>query len=210
MNLSIHQLGKRYNRDWIFKDFSFEFNPGNTYAITGPNGSGKSTLMQVLWGQLPPSKGNIKYSINEAVIDLDALHQHLAIAAPYQDLPESLTLKELIDFHFSFKKPRKNYSKKDIIDLAELSHASSKFVHQFSSGMKQRLKLALALLSDVELVFLDEPGTNLDDEARAWYKKMLKIAEIGRICFIASNDLADFPSEYQEINLDILKNKRVT
>src|SRR5258708_39106202 len=62
MNVTANNLGKRFNREWVFRNFNYEFEPGKTYAITGPNGSGKSTLMQVLWGQMHPSEGSVEYS----------------------------------------------------------------------------------------------------------------------------------------------------
>lgn len=203
--IQIDRLGKRYNRQWIFKDFTFKFEFGKTYAITGPNGSGKSTLMQVLWGQIPASKGQINYACEGKIIDINNLHEYVAIAAPYLDLPESLTLTELLNFHFKFKKIRNGNSIKDLLEIMELSHAKHKVIEQFSSGMKQRLKLALCMLSEGSFVFLDEPGTNLDDSALLWYIGLLGKISPNLVCFIASNDKRDFINGCDEISLEKLK-----
>ncbi|HMQ00821.1 MAG TPA: ATP-binding cassette domain-containing protein [Cyclobacteriaceae bacterium] len=205
MQLNIHQLGKRFNRDWIFRNFSYSFKSGNTYAITGPNGSGKSTLLQVLWGQSPPSTGSLEFLDSSGrVIDIQEIYKHISIAAPYIELPESLNLKEIVDFHFSIKNAIKGYSADDLMDLMELSQAKNKFIYQFSSGMKQRLKLGLALFADTELIFLDEPGTNLDKKALAWYKNAFDENFKNRLCFIASNEQDDFPAVYEEISMQNL------
>ena len=85
MRIEADNLAKRFNRDWIFKAFTYTFEPGNIYAITGPNGSGKSTLLKILWGQLPPSTGVVKHVVDNNV-DADDVYQHVAIATPYMDL----------------------------------------------------------------------------------------------------------------------------
>jgi ABC-type multidrug transport system ATPase subunit len=205
MEIKVQQLSKRYNRDWIFKDFNFHFTKGNTYAITGPNGSGKSTLLQVLWGQIPSTKGTIVYTSEFGNIDLNTLHQHVAIATPYMDLPEALTLEEAVKFHYSFKQIRSNYSIGDLLEVMQLSHAKGKFIHQFSSGMKQRLKLGLCILSQADFVFLDEPGTNLDNSALKWFHNLLIEIQNEAVFIIASNLSSDFPVISQEINLLSLK-----
>ena len=107
MTLTVENLGKRFNREWIFKNFNYSFSKG-IYAITGPNGSGKSTMLQVLWGQLPQSLGSVSYQLQDSLIPIEEVHQHLAIATPYMELIEEFTLSEVLNFHFSFKKIRNN------------------------------------------------------------------------------------------------------
>ncbi len=204
MTLTAESLCKRFNREWIFRDFSYTFQPG-TYAITGPNGSGKSTLLQVLWGQLPSSSGVIRYHAGETVIPEEEIYLHLSIAAPYIDLIEELTLEELLNFHFSFKKVRYGKSPVELLELLELTHARDKQVGHFSSGMKQRLKLGLALLSDVKLVFLDEPTTNLDKASMAWYWRNFERIPSDTTVFIGSNHESEFPASATKINLSDYK-----
>ncbi len=204
MILTAENLCKRFNREWIFSDFNYTFQPG-TYAITGPNGSGKSTLLQVLWGQLPSSSGVIRYREREANIPEEEIYQHLSIAAPYIDLIEELTLNELLKFHFSFKKVRNGKRLEELLDLLELTHARNKQVGHFSSGMKQRLKLGLALFSEVELVFLDEPTTNLDKQAIAWYWRSFEQIPPETTVFIGSNHESEFLAEATIISLSDYK-----
>ena len=200
MTLSTENLGKRFNREWIFRNFTHSFQPG-VYAITGPNGSGKSTLLQILWGQLPASQGTLDYTGTSEKIPVEEIYQHLAIAAPYMDLIEEFTLGELLRFHFSFKKPRNDKGLDELMDMLELAHARSKIIGHFSSGMKQRLKLGLALFSDVKMVFLDEPTTNLDKQAVAWYWRHFPLLEEKSLVFIASNHENEYPPKATKINM---------
>src|SRR5689334_5833327 len=102
-SIEVNDLSKRFNREWIFKGFTFSFTSGTIYAVVGPNGSGKSTLLQVLWGQMPPSAGTISYSNSNAAIDSEMLHHHIAIATPYMDLIDEFTLLEQLLLHFSLR-----------------------------------------------------------------------------------------------------------
>lgn len=200
MTLSAENLGKRFNREWIFRNFSYSFHPG-VYAITGPNGSGKSTLLQVLWGQLPATTGNLLYTENNVKVSVEEIFKHLCIAAPYMDLIEEFTLLESINFHFGFKKIRGGKSVEEVLDLMELSHARNKAIGHFSSGMKQRLKLGLAFFSDVRMVFLDEPTTNLDKNSIAWYWKHFPLIKADSVVFVASNQENEYPDGSTKINL---------
>ncbi len=193
-------LGKRFNREWIFRNFNYTFHPG-VYAITGPNGSGKSTLLQVLCGQLPESMGTLHYKDDQEDIAVEDIYQQLAIATPYMDLIEEFTLREILKFHFSFKKPKQGKSIDELIDLLELGHARDKKISHFSSGMKQRVKLGLAFFSDVKLLFLDEPTTNLDRQAVAWYWKHFNELAGKSLIFIGSNLENEYPPQATKINL---------
>lgn len=204
MRIIAENLGKRFNREWIFRHFSLTLEPATTYAITGPNGSGKSTLSQVLWGQVPPTAGIISFVNDEKPVPLTEVFRHVSIAAPYMDLIEEFTLDETISFHFKFKKPVAGISVDQVAERMQLAHARDKKIGQFSSGMKQRLKLALAFYSDTPLLFLDEPTTNLDKQAIAWYQNNLS-HRAGRTTIIASNQEDEYPSNSIKINLSAYK-----
>ncbi|CAN5355562.1 hypothetical protein BH09BAC3_BH09BAC3_09380 [soil metagenome] len=204
MTITAENLGKRFNREWIFRDFSYSFESG-VYAITGPNGSGKSTLLQVLWGQLPASDGQLNFTSDKVSIPVEEIHQRLVIAAPYLDLIEEFTLEEMLKFHFSFKKIRDGKSIEEIIELLELARARKKTISHFSSGMRQRLKLGLAFFSDVEMVFLDEPTTNLDKQAVAWYWRNFEAVKDKAIVLIGSNLENEYPTN--AVKIDLLKYK---
>jgi len=199
MTLTADNLGKRFNREWIFRNFSYSFTKG-VYAITGPNGSGKSTLLQVLWGQLPASQGSISYQLDRP-IPIEDVHHNLVIAAPYMELIEELTLDEFLKFHFSFKSIRQNKSVEELYDLMELGHARGKSISQFSSGMKQRLKLGIAFFSEVEWIFLDEPTTNLDKPGVAWYWKVFEQIAGNASIFVGSNLENEYPQDAVKIYL---------
>lgn len=202
LTLQVNDLGKRYNREWIFKNLNYTFQSGKTYAITGPNGSGKSTLMQVLWGQLPQSSGIISYSRSEKNIPIEQIFSQVAIAAPYMDLIEELTLAEHLTFHFKLRKLRAGYSIESILEKLYMTENRDKQIANFSSGMKQRVKLGLAFFTEAQLIFLDEPGTNLDEQAFTWYRENLKnAAQENVLTLIASNQKDEYPADAEVISL---------
>jgi len=191
-NLRIRDLGKRYNREWIFRDLSTEWSSGQCIGIGGTNGSGKSTLLRVLSGFESPSKGDIVYTYASEKVSRDNLYNLLSLAAPYTELIEELTMQELVDFHFSFKSYLPKWDKAKLMGYVGLGKAAHRPLNEFSSGMKQRVKLATALISDTPLVFLDEPTTNLDDQGKAWFQELLASTASHRLIFIASNETTDF------------------
>jgi ABC-type multidrug transport system ATPase subunit len=206
MRITAKNLSKRFNREWIFKDLNYQFNSPGTFAIVGPNGSGKSTLLQVLWGQMVPSAGTISYELSDQEINQPDFFNHISIATPYMDLIDEFTLLEMVKFHFSFKEIRDNKSIEEVIELLELSHARDKVISNFSSGMRQRLKLGLAFYSKCHALFLDEPTTNLDRKSIDWYSKYLEQIPGETLIFIASNQEHEYPAGAQKI--DILSYKK--
>ncbi len=201
MKISLLQVGKKYRFEWIFKEINFEFQSGEKYALLGPNGSGKSTLMKVLSGHLSPSKGQIIHS-NPHKIKVDTIYQQLSYAAPYMDLIEEFSLKEAIQFHQKFKPFLAALSVNDVFDHLGLSKKNKdKEIRFFSSGMKQRLKLTLAILSDTDLILLDEPTTNLDVNGMEWYLSMMEKFMKNRTVIVASNEERDYGFCNQTINI---------
>lgn len=200
LTLAASQLGKRFKREWIFRNFTYQFKSG-VYAVTGPNGSGKSTLLQTLWGQLLPSTGSVAYEINSKTVDIEEAYKHLAIATPYMDLIDEFTLEEQIKFHFTLKISRNKLSVDEIIGKMMLDNAREKFIGNFSSGMKQRVKLGLAFFTQAQAIFLDEPGTNLDHQAFDWYQQQLASLPNDCLVFIASNQPSEYPASAQIIDI---------
>jgi ABC-type multidrug transport system ATPase subunit len=203
--IATQHLDKRFNREWILRNLSFTFQSGTTYAITGPNGSGKSTLMQILWGQMPPSTGTIEYYTGATRVDPSYWYRHVALAAPYMDLIDEFTLTEQLRFHFRLRQSRNNMDIPQLLKAIGLEKASQKYIGNFSSGMKQRVKLGLALLTQADAVFLDEPGTNLDERAFAWYLDLLKKVPSNVLVLIASNQSREYPPDAIRIDLTTLK-----
>ncbi len=192
MTISLSDTGKRYNREWIFRGFSYHFNSGISYAITGPNGSGKSTLLQVIAGAVGHSAGSIRYTAEDVVIDPENMYRFLSIAAPYLELIEEMTSREFLQFHNGFKPLRKQYTIEQMLDLVGLGKAADKQIRYYSSGMKQRVKLAQAIFSDTPLLLLDEPCTNLDANGIELYQELISLHTREKLVIVSSND----PQEY--------------
>lgn len=191
MNITLKNLGKRYRLEWVFRGMDYRFEAGGRYAILGSNGSGKSTLMKVLSGHLSPSKGIASFDIQGKKILAEDVYKQISYAAPYIDLIEELSLEEAIAFHSKIKPLLPGLTPSHIFELLSLTRAKRKEIRHFSSGMKQRLKLALAVCSNTPLLLLDEPSTNLDQQGIEWYKGLVNEFAASRLTIIASNDPHD-------------------
>jgi ABC-type multidrug transport system ATPase subunit len=192
MTISLNQVGKRFNYDWIFRRFTYTFTGTGHYAILGPNGSGKSTLLQIVSGHHHLSEGKVEYLFNDQVLPQDQFFRHCAIVAPYLELVEEFTLQECFEFHLHFKSFLPGFTGRDIAGLVGLDKAWRKQVRNFSSGMKQRARLALAIFSDVPVLLLDEPCTNLDAPGIALYQQLIHDHCGNRLVIVSSNDEAEY------------------
>ncbi len=201
MRIELTNLGKRYNREWIFRNLNFNFDTKKRYAITGPNGSGKSTLLQVIAGSLLFNKGGIKYSILDKEIPPDKVYRNISFCAPYLDLIEEMTLNEFFSFHNKMKGWISSLDTSQIIILLRLEKSAHKQIRNFSSGMKQRVKLAQAIFSDVPAILLDEPATNLDEEGIQLYNFLIEKYCEKRLVIISSNDKNEYSFCGEMINM---------
>ncbi len=205
MKIELTKVSKRYNYDWIFRDITYTFETGNSYAVTGPNGSGKSTLLKIFSGQLTPSAGKINFYNAGKQISVDNLYKNLSFSAPYIDLIEEFTLSEILHFHIKFKPAFNTLTVDELIHLAEMQMHAGKQIKAFSSGMKQRAKLMLSILSDMPILLLDEPTTNLDDKSAEWYVQLMQQYSKDRIVIIASNLKRDY--EFCTNVIDMMRHK---
>jgi ABC-type multidrug transport system ATPase subunit len=214
MRITLTDAGKRYNRDWIFRHLSYEFRPGLSYAITGPNGSGKSTLLQLIAGSIMPSEGEITYQGSEPVemseqnskpIAPQEIYTHISISAPYLEIVEEMTLSEFLRFHSLFKPFLPSLSQEEIASLVGLEHGSEKQIRFYSSGMKQRVKLAQAFFSNTSILLLDEPCTNLDQEGIDAYRKLVSEYCRNRLVIVSSNDSQEYAFCTQRLSLSQYK-----
>jgi ABC-type multidrug transport system ATPase subunit len=178
---------------------NMELSSGNNYVILGANGSGKSTLMQVIAGNQLCSEGSIVYSSGKE-IGPELFFREISVAAPYLELIEEFTLRESIRFHSRFKKMRNGMDEEKIIECCYLGDSSEKQLKYFSSGMKQRVRLALAILSDTPVLLLDEPCSNLDPRGIEWYRQLVSENKKDRLVIVCSNRLKD---EYDFCNMEI-------
>ena len=187
MQITLKNIGRRFNRDWIFRGIDHTFTQGETYAILGSNGSGKSTLFAILNGSLAPSVGEIDYTVDGKKIEVTEVFNQLSLAAPYLELIEEFSLSEMIDFHFKFKSYKPEMDKAAIIELLNLPGNANKLIKYFSSGMKQRLKLALAFCAETPILMLDEPTSNLDAQGVEWYLNLVQQFAAERLTIVCSN-----------------------
>lgn len=187
MKISLNSAGKKYYREWIFRKTNLSFASGQNTVILGPNGSGKSTLLQVIAGAVLPNEGSIYYHDGVKEVLAENIFHHVSFASPYLELIEEFTLSEIIRFHFKFKKSVGGISENEILEATGLQKRSGLAFKYFSSGMKQKVKLTLAFLSDTSILLLDEPCSNLDKSGIDWYQQMIKSYTSGRIVIVASN-----------------------
>jgi len=205
MKINLANVGKRYNREWIFRNLTFTFHFNKQYAITGPNGSGKSTLLQIIAGSSIFTEGKIEYAESGKPVEPEKVFRQVSFAAPYFELVEEMTLTEFFTFHEKMKGYIPSISIKEIIAVLNLEKASNKQIRDFSSGMKQRVKLAQAIFSNVTTVLLDEPLTNLDENGIFLYHSLIKNYCNNRLVIVSSNDKNEY--SFCEEKIDMLNYK---
>lgn len=212
MSITLQNLGRRYNREWIFRHIDYTFSFGKKYAVLGPNGSGKSTLLKMICGSLAPSEGKITYeNISAESVLPENVYQQLTIAAPYMELVEEFTLRELIAFHFKFKSCLPGFNLEEVVKTLHLEKALDKEIRFFSSGMKQRVKLALACCSGSSIVLLDEPMSNLDAAGEDWYLSLIeRTINADRILIIASNQEKEYAFCDEQIDIISYKQEKLS
>ena len=192
MQINLTNAGKRFNREWIFRHVDFNFLPGNAYAITGSNGSGKSTLLQVIAGAIMQSEGSIIFNSgeNKNTIAEHLAYKQIAVAAPYLELIEEFSATEFLEFHANFKLLTKSIP--EILEEVGLIAAAHKQIRYYSSGMKQRLKLAQAFFSNTSVLLLDEPTTNLDAVGIKLYQQLISNCSREKLILVSSNDKIEY------------------
>ena len=206
MDIQLENVAKKFNKEWIFSKVNIKLSQTDTVAIIGPNGSGKSTLLQVISGGLLQTKGNIEYVHVGESIAPDNIYKYLSLVAPSLSLPEDFTLEEFIDFHFKFKKLKEGHDIKELPDIFKLGKATAKFIKNFSTGMKQRLKLGIAFYADTPLLLLDEPATNLDSSGFDWYIEEMEKVIHKKMIFVCSNRKDEYEFCKKYINILDYKN----
>ncbi len=202
MKISLSQVSKRYHQHWIFKNITYTFESPNIYAILGANGSGKSTLMRIIASIQGINSGTIQYENNGKIIVPEKVFEQISYCAPGLDIIEEMTLKEFLDFHFSFKKIIKNHSIDSIINEIGLSNSKHKILSEYSSGMKQRVKLAQAFFADTPILLLDEPCSNLDQQGVLQYQELLQNYAPNRLTIIASNEEREYSQAKHHIPVE--------
>ena len=191
VTIDIDKIGKKFRNEWIFKNLSLQLKTGDVLGITGSNGYGKSTLLQVLSGFMSVSTGSISYSYNHKHVQPDSVYELVSLASPYLVLVEDYTLREMLKFYFRFKKIANGITVDNILEESLLKQHADKQLKDFSSGMKQKVKLLLAITSDTPILLLDEPCTNLDSHVIEWYQQYLRKFSSDRLIIVCSNQVKE-------------------
>ncbi len=192
ITIIVTNASKKFGNEWVFKNVNLIISPSQKIVILGLNGSGKSTLLQALTGYLTLNKGTVEFkNSSNTLIDDEHQHQLISLASPYLELVEDFTLQEQLEHVMVFKPFTNNLSITEVIMLSGLSAHKNKFIRLFSSGMKQRLKLTLAILANAPILFLDEPTTNLDATVINWYTQLINTYALHKTIIVASNSIKD-------------------
>ena len=192
MNITLEHISKRFQRHWIFKEVNYKFDAPGAYALLGPNGCGKSTLLRIIAGMQSPSAGKVVCSDQGRIMESTDIFRHISFCAPGMELVEELTLTEFLEFHFSFKALLPGLDIPGIVGMLGLGKVGHKTIGDYSSGMKQHVKLAQAIFSDSPVLLLDEPCTNLDQQGVAQYHGWMEQYAAGRLVVVASNDEREY------------------
>ncbi len=188
MRIELHHTGKKYQREWIFREVNAQWSSGARIGIIGSNGSGKSTLAQIISGFLSSSEGDVRWNLDRDNITRDSLYRHVSLCTPLMQLWDDFTLAENFEFFSRFKATRGNLSIDTFCSTIGLEHFKHRALKHCSSGMRQRVKLGLAILADTPLLILDEPCSHLDAAAIAWYQQLLESNALDRTIIVASNN----------------------
>ncbi|MFM7722682.1 MAG: ATP-binding cassette domain-containing protein [Bacteroidota bacterium] len=181
MQIELEDIGKKFGKGFVFRHLNKQIQSGSRLGIVGSNGSGKSTLLQIIAGLQIPSEGLVHRQVEEKL-----LYKRISFCSPALGLYEDFTLKEHIQF-YSELKPL-SVSLEECLELMQLDKHKDKQIKHFSSGMKQRVKLGLAIYAHTDVLFLDEPCSHLDKKSEEWYANALGKCNAERTIIVASND----------------------
>jgi heme exporter protein A len=187
--LSAQGLTQRFGSSRVFDNVSFEVQKGKGLVVIGPNGSGKTTLLRILSGLLRPTKGEVRLTLDGNAVLKEERLKNIGFITPDLALYEELTALENLEFFARVRRMKRK--KEDHLALLErmgLKDGGDDFVGTFSSGMKQRLKLAFAIQHQPDFLLLDEPGSSLDEDGRAIVKGIVSEQKARGALVVATND----------------------
>lgn len=202
LTLEALHISKQYNQLAVIHDFSHSFKSQTTYGIIGSNGSGKSTLLKILAGYITPQSGTLTCRLQGKEIAVEALYRHISFMAPYIDLIDDFTVRENLQFHFAHKNSV-GPTLDEMMGLMQLP--TEKRIKDFSSGMKQKLKLSICVFTSSDILIIDEPGIFLDETAKNYFKGLLQQYKNNRLVIIASNEKNDLESCEEILNIENYK-----
>ncbi len=185
MQIQLTDIGKKFGKSWLFRHLNYSFSAGKRYAITGYNGSGKTTLLKLIAAAIPANEGYIAYTHRGEEVVPEHVYRHIAWTGPYTGLPGEMTLAEAYRFYHKFKPI--SVALPEFLQRIQLKEAAHRPIKDFSSGMQQKLQLALALFSKGSLVLLDEPTANFDKHNTAWFETEIQQLALQKTVLISSN-----------------------
>lgn len=202
-------LTKRFGKRGLFKPVSFHAEPGEIIAITGPNGSGKSTLLKILAKVLSPTKGTCVWRSNGSELDIADLRKHTGFVAPYLELYGDLSASEHVKMVAEWKgSDLEDTEVRDLLALTELDKRaieSNRHLRAFSSGMKQRVRFAMAFAGEPSVLLMDEPTSNLDKQGTALVLNELQLrAQRGATVLIATNEEREIALATKIVSIDAI------
>lgn len=189
IELEVTSLTKHFGKEHVFSGLNFSSGAA-VFGIAGKNGSGKSTLLRCLSGLIKANQGEITWKINDKKLTKSELRRCSGYAAPYIELYEELTVSENLNFILKLRSAKNNYQQnlKETLEEADANHLSDQFYGDLSTGQRQRVKLVSALIHKPNILFLDEPGSNLDSDGRDLINKIVaKYKESNHMVILASN-----------------------
>lgn len=206
-SLEAKELNKSFGRRLIFNNLQFKFDKSGVYGISGPNGSGKSTLVKIIAGIIGSSKGKVIHQLDGTEIAEEKLHNHIGFVSPYLVLYEEFSTYENLNLFAEIRGVKFNKERVDYLLHKFLLFArKDDLLKTYSSGMKQRVKFIFALMHLPQLVILDEPTSNLDDEGKNSVYELIKEEGKKNIVLIASNEKSDLEICSDTVFLEKYKN----
>jgi len=189
IGLTVSSLTKKYNRKIVFQNLSFSYSAG-VLGISGSNGSGKSTLLKCLAGLARPNSGSVEWKKRGKTVEKDEFKNLIGYAAPYINLYDELTVFENLEFLAEVSLQKKDVSSlNELLEYTDAFGYRDKLYKSLSTGQQQRVKLASSLIRNPEILFLDEPGSNLDKNGHELVKKIVADQKSKRtFVILASND----------------------
>jgi len=205
------EIKKTFDRRIIFDRITFTLKPQQCLGIVGRNGSGKSTLTKILTGILSPTAGDIRLLKDSIEINKESLFQFIGFVAPYLQIYDEFSAWENLDF---FRRIRglsiPDSFLTELLQRVNLSDRKDSMVRTYSSGMKQRLKFAFALLHSPAILVLDEPTSNLDAEGIRLAHDIMKEQKEKGILIVATNEDRDLLYCDSTIDLNIFSGQQIS
>jgi heme exporter protein A len=205
MKIIAEKIGKKFHARTIIRDVNLDIGSGASLVITGPNGSGKTTLIRMLCGLVRPTYGQITYIKNEQdIIPKEQTYRYIGLVGPYLELYEDLTANENICFFARMKNVALDQPWiTELFERFALHNCRHQLIKEYSSGMRQRLKYIFALLSQPDVLFLDEPNSNLDSAGSEQVYRVMEEQKKNKILIFATNMEHEIPFGEKQIEFHL-------